>query len=93
MYPISIVILILYYYPINFCTFVTFNFFINCCTDIMYLYLTCSISYGVNLYLDLQNINKFKFKYSEIERFQDKKLMKFLPSNKKYGTHGLVIVF
>jgi hypothetical protein len=25
----------------------------------MYLYLTFSISYGVNLYLDLQNINKF----------------------------------
>jgi hypothetical protein len=29
------------------------------CTEIMYLYLTCSISYGVNLYLDLQNVNKF----------------------------------
>jgi hypothetical protein len=29
------------------------------CTDIMYLYLTCSISYGVNLYLDLRNINIF----------------------------------
>jgi hypothetical protein len=28
----------------------------------MYFYLTCSISYGVNLYLDLRNINKFKFK-------------------------------
>jgi hypothetical protein len=35
------------------------------CTDIMYLYLTCSISYGVNLYLDLQNVNKFKFKHFE----------------------------
>jgi hypothetical protein len=28
----------------------------------MYLNWTCSISYGVNLYLDLQNVNKFKFK-------------------------------
>jgi hypothetical protein len=28
----------------------------------MYLYLTCSITYGVNLYLDLRNVNKFKFK-------------------------------
>jgi hypothetical protein len=28
----------------------------------MYLYLTCFISYDVNMYLDLRNINKFKFK-------------------------------
>jgi hypothetical protein len=47
------VILILYYNLINFC--------MNYCTDIMYLYLTCSISYGVNLYWDLGNVNKFKF--------------------------------
>jgi hypothetical protein len=53
MYPISMVILILYYNLINFC--------INYCTHIMYLYLNCSISYGVNLYLDLQNVNKYKF--------------------------------
>jgi hypothetical protein len=25
----------------------------------MYFYLTCSIFYGVNLYLDLENVNKF----------------------------------
>jgi hypothetical protein len=35
-----------------------FNFSSNC-TDIIYLYLTCPIAYGVNLYLDLQNVNKF----------------------------------
>jgi hypothetical protein len=29
----------------------------------MYLYLTCYISYGVNPYLDLWNVNKFKFKF------------------------------
>jgi hypothetical protein len=29
------------------------------CTDIMYLYLTCPISYDVNLYLDIRNVNKF----------------------------------
>jgi hypothetical protein len=27
------------------------------------MYLTCSISYGVILYLDLMNVNKFKFKF------------------------------
>jgi hypothetical protein len=31
------------------------------CTDIMYLYLICSITYGVNLYLDLQNIDKLNW--------------------------------
>jgi hypothetical protein len=56
-----------------FCMFwpITFSFWIwhylwdslsiNYCTDIMYLYLTCSVSYGVNLYWDLWNVNKFKF--------------------------------
>jgi hypothetical protein len=28
----------------------------------MYLYLTCPISYGANLYLDFQNINTFNLK-------------------------------
>jgi hypothetical protein len=27
------------------------------CTEIMYLYLTCSISCGVKLYLDLRKVN------------------------------------
>jgi hypothetical protein len=31
--------------------------------DIMYLYLTCSVSCGGSLYLDLLNVNKLKFKF------------------------------
>jgi hypothetical protein len=31
---------------------------------IMYLYLICSMSYGVNLYLDLRTANKFNSVYS-----------------------------
>jgi hypothetical protein len=32
------------------------------CTDVTYIHLTCSISYGVNLYLDLWNkINSIQF--------------------------------
>jgi hypothetical protein len=33
----------------------------------LYLYLTCSISYGVNLYSDLWNANKLKLKYRNTE--------------------------
>lgn len=32
------------------------------CSLSLYLYLNCFISYSVNLYLDLWNLNKFKFK-------------------------------
>jgi hypothetical protein len=35
----------------------------------MYMYLTCSISYDVNLYLDLRNINKFNsVKFIDIQQ-------------------------
>jgi hypothetical protein len=50
------------YNLINFCNFLTLVL-LNYCTAIMYLYLTCSISYGVNPYWDLWNVNKFKFKF------------------------------
>jgi hypothetical protein len=57
MYPISI-ILILYYNLINFSSEIII-------VQILRMSLTCSISYGVNLYLDLRNVNKFKFKFIE----------------------------
>jgi hypothetical protein len=36
------------------------------CTDNIKLNLTCSISIGVG-YLDLWNVNKFKFKFIDLE--------------------------
>jgi hypothetical protein len=52
MYPIIMIILILYYNLLNFEAKAY-------CTDFMYFYLICSVSYGVNQYLDLRNLNKF----------------------------------
>jgi hypothetical protein len=52
MYQIIVVILLLYYNVNNFQAKPH-------CTDIMYLYLTCSTSFGVNQYLDIWNGNKF----------------------------------
>jgi hypothetical protein len=58
-FPISLKECYLMYYVEDWVLYYKLFNFSSKSTDIMYLYLTCSISYGVNLYLDLRNVNKF----------------------------------
>jgi hypothetical protein len=62
----------------------------------MYLYLTCSISCGVNLYLDLLNVNKVKFEFKGMHVvcfcFLNNLLILLSPCHQT-GNTGLTVMF